>query len=392
VRKLAPYLVEIIADPRTLHLAWEHLARHGGSAPGPNQLRSTDLSRRESWDLCRPLGEAIRSGTYRRGPDRVAWIAKGARRGRRPLVLSNIEDRVVERALVSILQPIFDPGFDDRSFGFRPGRSVHEALAQAESLSVLDRRRVWLAEDLQDAFLHVPLKRLLQVVAKALPDEALGDLLERVLAGNKLPGLRQGGPLSPLLLNVYLDHVLDRPWRRDGSRPPLIRVADDLLVLCRTEDEALEARVTLTQLLTPTRMRLKKTDRSTIVVPSAAARIDWLGFSIAQDPAALSFRIGDRAWEHLEARLGQAHEHADAPLRANRIIAGWLGQRGPTLPSEAPLEVCRHIGALAQGQAFEEIPGVDQMMKIWEAAAARWESLRWPDGPPRLAGDVPRGS
>ena len=141
VKALAPDLLGWIADARTLRLAWDHLARNGGHAPGPNGLRYPDLNCAEVWDLCRCLGGVIRGGTYGRGGERVKMVSKGAGRGERPLVLGNIEDCVVERAVASVLQPLLDPLFDDRSLGYRPGRSHLKALAEAERLTLQERRR-----------------------------------------------------------------------------------------------------------------------------------------------------------------------------------------------------------------------------------------------------------
>jgi hypothetical protein len=121
IKSRAPFLLSRIADPRTLRDAWDHLARQGGQAPGPNGLRYTDLSTAEAWELCRCLARALRDGTYHPGRQQVCWIEKGAGRNKRPLVLQNIEDRVVQRAIVTILQPLLDPLFDERRFP-RPGK------------------------------------------------------------------------------------------------------------------------------------------------------------------------------------------------------------------------------------------------------------------------------
>src|SRR5207249_3057897 len=208
------------------------------------------------------------------------WISKGPGRGGRPLVLSNVEDRVVERAVVSILQPLLDPQFDDRSFGYPPRRGMQHALAQAERHVPKEQRRVWLTEDAKDAFLNVPLSRLLQVVRGLLPADDLIELIKRVLGGNKVPGLRQGGPLSPLMLNLYLDHFLDGPWRCDQPKLPLLRVADDLLVPCRSEAQARKARAELERLLVPAGMPLKGTEATAICVLCADIPVDWLGVAI----------------------------------------------------------------------------------------------------------------
>jgi hypothetical protein len=215
VRELAPYLFKRIADARTLRLAWDYLSLQGGQASGPNGRRYRDYSSAEVWDFCRCLADVIRRGDYQPGPERIIHINKTSGHGQRPIVLLNIADRVVQRAIVLILQPVFDELFVEYSFGYRPHLGHLHALARAEHLTLSQRRRVWIAEDIKDAFPHVPLQRLLQTIEKFLPDKQLLNLLETVLPGEHLTGLRQGGSLSPLMLNWYLHYFLDHPWRRD---------------------------------------------------------------------------------------------------------------------------------------------------------------------------------
>ena len=183
-------------------------------------------------------------------------IPKGTGRGNRTLTIANIEDRVVARAVVQIVQPLYDPTFDDNSFGFRPGRGRQLALARALKLAKEQDRHVWLVADLEAAFDRVPHNRLLDVLRKRLHENVV-QLIHHIIHNKSGRGLPQGSPLSPLLLNVYLDHFLDTRWRKLHPDLPLLRYADDLLILCRTEEEAQSARLDLAQLLTPTAMLLK---------------------------------------------------------------------------------------------------------------------------------------
>lgn len=375
-RSLASYLVRLIADPRSLRLAWDYLARKGDTAPGPDGLRHGDLADAEVWDCCRAVGAAIRAGTYRRGPDRIVPISKGPGRGERPLVVSNIVDRVVERAVITILRPILDPLFDDASYGYRPGRGPLHALAEAERRVLVEQRRVLLAEDVRDAFLHVPLPRLLQVVCRLLPADDLMALVGTVVSGNRLPGLRQGGPLSPLLLNVYLHHVLDRPWRRDHSELPLVRVADDLLVPCRSTAQAHRARAGLERLLAPAGMPLKGTEATAVSDLGAGATVDWMGFTLEKPARGLAARIGARSWDSLHERLALCHAGRDAPLRAVATIRGWLGQRGPCYAWTDRPAALRRVGEIAAELAFDEVDGPTVLEATWHEAHDRWLGVR----------------
>ena len=160
------------------------------------------------------LSDSLRAGTYRPGPHRIVEIPKGPGRGKRTLRIQDVEDRAVQRAVLQAAQPLLDPAFARSSFGYRPNLGRDHALAEAEAMALGEGRWAWALEDIRDAFEQVPHGRLLDALRRLVP---AGDFLElvRVVIGNDAGrGLRQGGSLSPLLLNAYLDHFLDRPWAR----------------------------------------------------------------------------------------------------------------------------------------------------------------------------------
>jgi hypothetical protein len=202
------------ADSRNLRLAWDHLALGGGPSPGLDGLRFTDLEEQEVWGLVRTLGTATRDDTYRPGRDRILRIPKTSGKGTRTLAIPSVIDRVVQRAVVQTVQPYLDPLLDPHSLGYRPGADVNKALALAEKLTVNNGTWVLLTEDLKDAFDNVPQNRLLDVLRAYLREEKILGLIGRLVQTETGRGIRQGGPLSPLMLNVYLGHFLDRKWRK----------------------------------------------------------------------------------------------------------------------------------------------------------------------------------
>lgn len=375
LKEIAPRLLRRVADARNLRIAWDYLSRQGGQTPGPNGHSYDDLADPEVWSLLRALGAAIRSDHYRPGPEKRRQISKGPGRGDRTLTIRNIEDRVVERGIVQIIQPILDPCFDDRSLGYRPGLSRSHALALAEQITLRTNRFIWITEDLQDAFDCVPLRRLLDVVRMYVPAPDLVTLIDRVIFKKSGRGLSQGGPLSPLLTNVYLDHLLDKSWRRDHPRTPLVRVADDILVQCRWMDEAPTIRSELEKRLTPAGMKIKPVD-------DAIRRLDqgqaakWLGFEILADKQGLIVQIGDKSWERLKEHLQIAHTKPDAPLRAIATIQGWISQLGPTFMFADRRRVCQRAASIAAEYGFDEIPSEQQLLDDWQRAHARWCKLR----------------
>jgi CRISP-associated protein Cas1 len=212
-------------------------------------------------------------------------VKKTSGKGRRPIVLMDVQDRVVQKSASLILQPILEPLFDPLSFAYRPRRSREQAIAVAQKLTQ-EGYHYWLTHDLKDAFCRVPVSRLLDVFFKHLPCKKLRQFLERVLPpqAQKLTGIKQGGPLSTLALELYLNHFLDRPWRNAGHGVRIIRYADDLLLLAPDENAARETHLALRKLLTPAGMLLKHSFEEA-VHDIRTIDADWLGFKF-RNPSA----------------------------------------------------------------------------------------------------------
>lgn len=178
------------------------------------------------------------------------------------------------------------------------------------------------------------------------------------------------------MLNVYLHHFLDRQWHAKLGNPPLIRVGDDILVLCRKYTEAKAADADLQRRLHPAGMSLKHTVQDRIHDLRAGGSAHWLGISIAAAADRLSMSIPNGAWRGLRQLLADAHTKSDAPLRAIQTIETWLKQRGPSYRSSNPRAVCQQVLDTAVAEAFEELPTVAQLRHEWQLAHARWERLR----------------
>jgi retron-type reverse transcriptase len=369
-------LLERVADSRTLRLAIDYLASDGGSAPGPNDQRLDELDGTARWELARSLGKSIRTGCYRPGPVRQIKIPKGPGRGYRTISLANIQDRVVERAIVSIVQPILDPRFAATSFGYRPKRGREDALATAEVLAATSGCWVWVAEDVKNAFDQVPHGRLIDIVRGHLPAADIQNLIENVIKNKKGRGLRQGGNLSPLLLNLYMDHFLDRPWARQHGATPLLRVADDLLVLAHDLEQAQQARQALEERLRPAGLPLKGTPQTTIHDLASGATVTWLGFDVSRSNQRLVVRLTEKNWDRLAEHLELAHTKPQSPIRAYETIVGWVGQLGPCALEQDLDEVHARIADLARTSGFEEFPTREDTHAYWRQAQTRWERTR----------------
>jgi RNA-directed DNA polymerase len=364
------------ADSRNLRLAWGYLAAEGGQAPGRDGLRFDELEDHEVWRLVRALGAALRDDTYRPGPDRKVPIPKAGGIGTRTLSIPSVIDRLVQRAVVQVLQPYLDRFLGDGCLGFRPGLGTNQALALAERLAVGGGRWAWLAEDLKNAFDNVPQKRLLDALRTLIPDEGVMRLLRRLVETDTDIGIRQGGPLSPLLLNVYLNHFLDRRWGRLFAGAPLLRWADDVLILCRNRQEALQAYQGLEQPLLPAGMRLKGTPEKAVHDLQGGAEAVWLGYRLRRAEGGLEVLLTEKAWKRLEEKLELAHTKDCSSLRAVETVLGWVGQMGPCLPTTDVDKAYARVVSLALDLGFDELPPIEGVSRSWHQAYMRWVRCR----------------
>jgi hypothetical protein len=275
-----------------------------------------------------------------------------------------------------VLQPYLDCFLGDGCLGFRPGLGINEALALAERLAVKGDRWVWLAEDLKNAFDNVPQQRLLDVLCTLLPDEGMMRLLGRLVRTDGGIGIRQGGPLSPMLLNAYLHFFLDRKWSKLFPDVPLLRWVDDVLILTRTKQEALQAYQALKQLLLPAGMRLKGTPTQAVHDLQDGAEVIWLGYQLCKAEGGLEVLLTERAWKRLEEKLELAHTKDFSSLRAVETILGWVSQMGPCLPTTDVDRVYARVVSLARGLGFDELPPIEGVRRSWRRAHQRWERCR----------------
>ncbi len=364
------------ADSRNLKCAIDHLAKEESSAPGPNGLKLVDLDVDEKWELARVLKRVISTGAYRPGPHREVDIPKSSGRGTRTIQVQDVEDRVVQRAIVQTLEPFLDPAFAEASYGYRPRRGREHALAAAESLATRGERWIWILEDARDAFNQVPHGRLLDVVRGRIKNAELVDLIKVVIQNDEGRGLRQGGSLSPLLMNLYLDHFLDRPWAREVAGTPLIRYADDLCVLNSDRNQGEDRYARLKSRLTAAGMPLKGVRETTTFELHAGAPVEWLGYTVRNSLKGLEVLPAEKSWNRLIEELRLAHAKPDSPIRANDCVTGWLGQLGPCLPYLQIGKLYARIVSLAHEQAFDEPPSLDRCLQILDGAYQRWTTIR----------------
>jgi RNA-directed DNA polymerase len=273
-------LFDKVFAERNLWAAFQQVAQNGG-APGVDHVTVQDFEKRLP-DPIWELSDALKAGQFTPQVIRRVQIPKPGSTETRPLGIPTVRDRVVQAAIVNVIEPIFERDFAEHSYGFRPGRGCKDALRRVDQLLKAGYVHV-VDADLKAYFDTIPHDRLMTRLESKIADGPVLRLIESFLKADILEGLSQwtpeqgapqGAVLSPLLSNIYLDpldHLLA------GMGIEMVRYADDFVILCRTAEDAARAKELVAQWTAENGLTLHPT--KTKVIDAREVGFDFLGFT-----------------------------------------------------------------------------------------------------------------
>jgi RNA-directed DNA polymerase len=313
---LTQSMMEEVASSANLNQAYKRVKANKG-APGVDGMTVSDL---RGWiaDNRHRLIVSLLDGSYRPQPVRGVDIPKPDGKGVRQLGIPTVVDRLVQQAILQVLEPLLDPTFSTSSFGFRPGRSAHDALRQAGNY-VADGQSIVVDIDLEKFFDRVNHDVLMARLAQRIGDKRLLAIVRRFLQAGMMAhgvsterheGTPQGGPLSPLLSNLLRDD-LDKELERRGHR--FCRYADDCNVDTRSQAAGERIMASVTGFLTR-RLKLRVNQHKSAVAPVEERK--FLGYRLRRygtlGIAPASFTRMN-AFVRSRAAIGASRLHAWSP-------------------------------------------------------------------------------
>lgn len=339
-------LYDKVFQKHMLRVAWEAVKANQGT-PGIDGVSISDVEQQGVGEYLAALGEELRTKRYRAQAVKRVMIPK-ANGGERPLGIPTVKDRIVQTACKLIIEPIFEADFKESSYGFRPERSSGDALGAIKGYLKEGKSEI-LDADLSKYFDTIPHDKLLIGLKERISDPRILDLIQQWLKApiyedkefkggkkNKV-GTPQGGVISPLLANIYLnliDRIVNNPksmFSQNGVK--IVRYADDFVLMGKQIGEQVKEK--LKSLLS--RMGLSLNEEKTRTVEAKRESFDFLGFTIRYDKD--RWDSSKRYWNIIPSRKSeqkirdkikaylQAHGHYNGRQVSedlNKLLRGWL--------------------------------------------------------------------
>jgi RNA-directed DNA polymerase len=322
-------LMDKVWKMENLQSAMQQVARHQGGAGVDRE--SCEAYLKASPQRLPRLQDKLKQGSYQPKPVKRVWIPKLGSKELRPLGVPTVEDRVVQTALLNVLEPIFERTFAEHSYGFRPRRGAKQALRRVDHL--LKTGHHWVVDaDLKGYFDSIPQDKMMEAVEIQIADGAVLKIIGQMLGQGVMEsgkgwqptetGTPQGAVISPLLANIYLN-PLDQHMVQQGRQ--MVRYADDFVILCQSQQEAEEVLEQLRQWTQAAGLSLHPT-KTRLVDASQKGGFDFLGYHFERGYRWPRKKSLDKFKETIreKTRSGRPGSLSDIIREINHSARGWF--------------------------------------------------------------------
>lgn len=373
-------LIDKIGREQTLAMAWEKVKSNAGA--GGVDGMTVERFDRDSHQRLLAVQEQILSDSYRPQAIKRVWIDKPGSPEKRPLGLPTVRDRVVQTALRMGIEPIFERQFAPHSYGFRPGRGCREALRRVQELLESGHGHV-VDIDIKGYFDSIPHEKLMERIEEHIADGRVLGMIRAFLKAGVMDGMEswepeegtpQGGVMSPLLANIYLNPL---DWRMQEQGLEMVRYADDMVVLCRDAATARKALEQIRQWMEQAGLTLHPEKTRTVDMTSPGNFFEFLGYRFWRSRAGrirryVRYKSRSKLRAKIKSLTKRANGHSMETLveKLNPILRGWFGYFKHAC-AEALVEV--------DGWVRGRLRGILRKRRKGRGRARGWDHQRWPN-------------
>lgn len=277
-------LYDKIYRPDILWEAWQRVKRNKGSGGVDGQTIENIVEEYGEKRFMNELYLELKENRYHPKPVLRTYIPKDNGK-KRPLGIPTIKDRVAQMATKMVIEPIFEADFQDCSYGFRPKRNAHQAMGK---IRITSKKSYWVVDvDIQGYFDNINQEKLMKLLEQRISDRRVLKLIRKWLGAgimeegkikNPITGTPQGGVISPLLANIYLN-VMDKLWEKNFKHlGELVRYADDFVILSKTKQQALESIKVIQAIVGKLDLTISKEKSRLVNIWDDTDGFDFLGF------------------------------------------------------------------------------------------------------------------
>lgn len=328
-------LIDKVYQEKTLAKAWEKVRSNAGTC-GVDGI-TVERFQRESQRRLEAINGQLKGRDYRPMPAKRKWLEKPGSKEKRPLAIPTVSDRVVQTASKLVMEPIFEKEFAPQSYGFRPELGCKDALRRVEELLKSGNWHV-VDIDIKRFFDTIPHDRLMKLVKERIADGRLLDLVEKFLKAGVMEGMDeweteegtpQGGVISPLLANIYLNPL---DWSMVSQGIQLVRYADDMVAMCRDEESARKALEEIGRWMGEAKLTLHPEKTRVVDMTVGGNHFDFLGYRFWRSrKGGIARLVRPKSMKKLKDGLklltkrANGHSLEVVVKKINPALKGWYG-------------------------------------------------------------------